>query len=242
MVKWCTFLLVIAVATATLLATPIPKQKETAAAKLMRLFGKVVGESDECRIQLNKKDQLEIEQTQFHQLYSADHTQTIPPQVTQEVTGDFVATIRCMPYKTEGAALNEELAKKRGPQPVVGVGLSITSGTVNCTCVTTMSLKVKDKQTAGMYWLYRSSGGGSGSSSNSNKAFDKPRYIRFTRKGNKISGAYSDDGKEFRNFGNADATGIGDTVLIGPVMFHNLDKTSSGIFDEFTIEPIKEDK
>ncbi len=237
MLRYIVIVLSVVVVT-QLIATPIPKNMETQAAKIKRLFGLVNYEHEECTINLTKHNKLEIEQTKDHPLSSADHSSPVnPPKVYREIDGDCVITIRCKPHLPKNAELNASVAARRNTLGQAAAGLSLHAGNTYVTLVTTLNMG-KTRST-GMYWKYSHQGGGGGSSTTGNKLIESPRYIRLTREGMKITGSYSDDGKKFNNFGSCEARQLDEPIRVGPEFFHNTTTTCSAEFDEFTIEPLE---
>ncbi len=217
--------------TSTINAEPFKKHFETPEAKMKRLYGELKYRHDECSITLGKKDQLVIEQTRYHQLYSCYGYNRIPPFCEKSVTGNFIITIHCKPRISAEAKYNMQAMPFQSNFASCYGGLSLYCENFDLTFTTSLSTN-NDKHTTGYSWMCPQAGG---TSTFGDKHYVSGSYLRITRKGNKFIGETSVDGKKFTLFGQCEVKTIQDTIHVGPMIFHNTDSTCSVIFDDYTI-------
>lgn len=220
---------------ALLVAAPVPKP---VAKKLQEVYGEIADSG--CQCELTKEGALQIVVPKGGRAVELTHDSRTPPLTTKTVTGDFELTVRVSHQPPKDA----DRAEGARQQATVSAGVALYAEgdpKTNATFVHKHS-RNGDKWTSGLAMQSNHSNGSSGSGRASANLEDKPLFLRLTRRGDTLTSETSTDGKKWTRFSNHKSAQLGETVVIGPVAFHNTTADYEAVFDQYELKPLKEEK
>jgi hypothetical protein len=214
-------------------AAPIPKNLETKAAALQRLFGDMITDENVSFDLLGKKT-LSANISSGFRKRAYEWKETFPVLASKEANGEFEASVKLsitMDKDTKAASGYE----KR----LCCSGLLLTDGNDSTGFIGyNHNIDKKDWQ-SGLYMLNRSPRGGS--STQMNLAYDsKPFSIRLTRRDGKVSIETAAEGKPYKQF--TTYAYAAQEVKISLVHFNTLDGTVTADFEDFLVKEATEKK
>ena len=214
-------------------AAPIPKNLESKAAAIQRLFGDVINDDNVTFDLLGKKTLSANVQSGFKKR-AYGWQEKFPVLVSKEANGEFEVSVKLSITMDKDAKAASGYDKR-----LCCSGLLLTDGNDSTGFIGyNHSIDKKDWQ-SGLYMLNRSPRGGS--STQMNLAFDnKPFSIRLTRREGKVAIETAAEGKPYKQF--TTFAYAADDVNVSLVHFNTLDGTVTADYEDFVVREAPEKK
>ena len=218
-------------------AAPVPK----ASPKLADLYGEPTDAKGDCTLEMGKRGVLTVTVPISHRAVDVRETDPLPPLAAKLVDGDFVATVR-VAHSLPIAPGTAFPRRKLPPAPTVAAGLvAFAEGSKSYGVMATVC-RDWSKAEWGTTCLFLDAtptvGGMSGVHPPGVKP-DHPLYLRVSRRGEKVTQAWSADGEKWETKRTCELAG---PVLVGPVAFQSTDKEFAATFDQYELKELPKEK
>ncbi len=214
-------------AATTALAAPVPKPTEEE--KRLQLWGKVADPAGDCKVRVVKN------QLVMSTPGGIRSGQTKKLRVEQEVEDDFEVEVKMIRMTEASHAAPRPLATGR-----VSCGLFIGKDDAKymefgqTSCV--FPFNCHDCSDCSI-WLWHNRGG----TRIADMEVADEICVRLTRKGNKVSKAYSKDGKDWTVSAILKSE-LPQKVTVGVCLWHDVDQPCEAVFEHFKLTPLKKEK